>query len=175
MRGRRGGEAAWEKTQEEPGPRIFQTDWASPNPPGSAEAPGMAAAMGVLRQTPSLPETWQDRLGDRDQSGSRTLILPSRNKGLRMPGPPLLQVHSLLSPPGTLASRESTLVPQEHRASLLALSISISSLQTVSSWPILLPLWHYTCHIPATFPLGSGKLGEAGSGSYYLVPVVTWA
>lgn len=46
MRGRRGGEAAWEKTQEEPGPRIFQTDWANPNLPGSAEAPGMAAAMG---------------------------------------------------------------------------------------------------------------------------------
>lgn len=32
VRGRRGGEAAWEKTQEEPGPRIFQTDWASPTP-----------------------------------------------------------------------------------------------------------------------------------------------
>lgn len=32
VRGRRGGEAAWEKTREEPGPRIFQTDWASPTP-----------------------------------------------------------------------------------------------------------------------------------------------
>lgn len=142
MRGRRGGAAAWERTWKEPGRRIFQTDWASPTPLPVQKPRGWQQPWGCPDKLYLSLKLGRAGWGTKMSQGAG-LWFSHQGMQKRLG----ILDHSLAGPlpvvtpsPEALVSRDSTLAHQEHSASLLALLVSISSLQGVRSHPPLLPL-----------------------------------